>query len=773
MRTIDDSILLEDPILGRVFAAEFARRNAKALTRRGFIKVTGIAGGGLILAFSLKAGAIGKAFAAEEKDTSGGVDLNAFVQVRPDGKVRIYAKNPELGQGVRTSLPMIAAEELDVAWDDVVVEQAWLDEKLFGRQSAGGSMSTPTNWMPLRQVGAAARTMLVAAAAQTWSVPAGEITTSRTKLHHGDKVLTYGDVAEKAAKQPVPEVESLKLKDRSAFSLLGQRITGVDNLKLVTGQPLFSIDVNVPGMVFANYTKAPAFGARVKSANLDRIKQLPGILDAFVLDGQGEDYTSFSPATPIYLPGVAIIGTSTGAVFNAKRELRVEWDKTGPNVSHDSWTAFAKAAAELGKKEEGEAVNGVVGDMAAARKNAKAVVKGFYTFNFVAHAPMEPQACAAHVKDDGTVEIWSSAQLPGQAATAASKLLNVSLESIHLDMKRGGGGFGRRLNCDYMTETVAIAQRVRKPVKLVWTREDDMTHDFFRPGGFNSFTATLDENGKMTGFQDHMIGFSRSGKVPAPRGPATSTPKPPATYFPAVVTPNVRLTQTNLVAFTPTGPWRAPGDCTLAWTVGSFLHEVSTAAKRDHVEFLLGMLGEPRWLDPGNPSAMHTRRTADVIKLAAEKSGWGRKLPSGRALGISFWFCHLGHVASVAEVSVDKQKHIIVHKVWQVADVGPIVNLSGAENQLQGAVIDALSAMRIKVTMEDGAIEQTNFHQYPVRRIVETPEVEVHFIPSEFEPTGLGEPGLPPVGPAVCNAVFSITGERIRTYPVTEQGFTI
>ena len=767
-----DEMLMADPVIGKIFAqAEKAR--AKGVNRRGFIKLTGVAGGGLVLAFSLNGKVIKGAMAA---DMAEGADLNAFIQIKPDNSIRIYAKNPEIGQGVKTSLPQIIADELDADWQSVHVEMAPVDGRRFGGQFAGGSLSIPMNWMSLRQAGAAGRSMLVAAAAKKWKVPAEEIKTGNSMLMHGDKSATYGEMAAAAAKMPAPDPKSLKLKDKSEFTLIGKRLTGVDNHAIVTGQPLFGVDTVVPGMVYANLTQAPQIGAKVKSANLDHVKSMPGIEDAIIMEGAGDPgaFASFNATGAIYLPGVAIIGDSTGAVLAAKKELKVEWDNSGV-VNHDTWTDFVKQAAELGKKE-GDTVTGIAGEPDDAFKTAAKTLDAFYTFKFVTHAQMEPNNCTCWVKDDGTVEIWAPAQLPDQGATAAAAMAGVDKSKVTLHMIRAGGGFGRRLANDYVVESTAISAKIKKPVKLMRTREDDTLHDFFRPGGFNAFRAALDADGKLVGWTDHFISFSPDGKVSAggPPGGGPGGPRGPRkpSYYPANVVDNARITQTNLESLTPTGPMRAPGDNTYGFVVNSFLHEVSTAAGKDHVEYMLDLLGDPRPLGPG-PTAFNTGRTAAVIKKAAEMAGWGRELPKGSGLGIAFFYSHQGHVAHAVEVSVDANKRVTVKKVWSAYDVGPIVNMSGAENQAQGSVVDALSTMALEVNQIDGVIQETNFHQYPMRRINGTPEIEVTFLDTDYPPTGMGEPGIAAFAPAVTNAIFQATGERIRQLPITEQGFKI
>ena len=640
---------------------------AVALSRRTFIKVTGLAGGGLVLALSMGPGA--RKALAQANPASAEATLNPYVQIRPDNTIVLYAKNPEVGQGVKTSLPMIVAEELDADWSKVEVRQAVIDASKYGPQVAGGSTSTPTNWDPLRKAGATARAMLVAAAAKTWNVPAAELTTENSVVRHAksNRSATYGELAEVAATMPVPDATNVQLKPRSSYRLLGKRITGVDNEKIVRGQPLFGIDQKVPGMVYATFTKAPAIGARVKSANLDEIKKLRGVKDAFIVGQQG-DHVGFSPAGAALGSGVAILATTTWAAMQAKKQLKITWDET--DASSDSWTDFRTQARAFAAKPAAAQVLGQAGDVDGAF-GAGRTVEAMYTYHYVSHADLEPQNTTAWFKGD-SIEIWTPSQTPQAAVDAVAALLGLPKEKVTLHQLRGGGGFGRRLANDAVCEAAAISKQAGGvPVKVQWLREDDMTFDYYRPGGFHSFKAAVDKGGKLAAWQGHFITVSRDGK--APMVAANIAP----TEFPANVLANQRMLQSLISSKIPTGPWRAPGSNAIAFAVQSFLHECAVAANRDHVEFLLDVMGEPRFTVKDNLRALHTGRAANVIRTVAERAGWGREMPKGRALGLAFHFSHAGHFAEVAEVSVEANKKVRVHKVWVVADIGPVVNLSG------------------------------------------------------------------------------------------------
>lgn len=741
---VDESLreLMRDVESG---AGSVAFRAVK-LDRRSFLKYTGLMGGGLVLGFSLTT-------PADAAATSGDFTPNAFLRISRNGSILIFNKGPEIGQGIKTAFPLIIAEELDAKWSDVVVEQAPVNPAVYGRQSAGGSRSIPDSWDQLRKAGAVARSMLVSAAAATWKVPVEECSARDSAVWHGKRKLAFGALAAKAAGLPVPDAATVKLKERKDYRLLGKSYTGVDNRKVVTGAPLFGIDQQLPGLKVAVFQRCPATGGKVRSANLDEIKKLAGVRDAFVIEGNGK--------TTEIMPGVAIVADTTWAAFEARRQLKVEWDESA--ASKDSWSALSKRAAELGKQPAGEKTLTSTGAVEDALKGAAKTVSGFYTYPFVSHAPLEPQNCTAW-SHDGIVEFWAPSQTADRALTTVAGALGVPVDKITIHQTRVGGGFGRRLMNDYVCEAGAIAQRFNGPVKLVWTREQDMAHDFFRAGGFHSLAGGVDAAGKLIAWRNHFITFSHDGNNPS-SGADWS-----AEQFPAQNLANYQLSHTLLPLKTPTGPWRAPRSCSVAWVIQSFMHELSAAAGRDHREFLLEVMGEPRLLQGG----LNTGRAADVIRLATEKAGWGRQLPAGHGMGLAFHFSHSGHIAEVAEVSVDANKRVRVHRVVVASDIGPIINMSGANNQCEGAVIDGFSTMLgLEITMENGLIEQSNFHQYPILRMADHPKVEVHFIQSDNPPTGVGEPALPPVAPAICNAIFAATGHRVRTLPLTREGFSI
>lgn len=730
------------------------------INRRSFLKASALAGGGLMLEMTLP---FGQVLAEELGTLVGSGELNAYVKIASDGTITIYSANPEMGQGIKTALPMIIAEEMGAKWEDVVVLQSPIDAERFGGQGAGGSTTIPRSFNLMRQMGATAREMLIGAASESLEVPREELTARDSQVvHTSGQALTFGQLASLAVRQPVPDPDSLTFKDAEDYTIIGTSVSGVDNLVIATGRAEFGIDQVVPDMLFAAYHKCPKIGGVAISFNAAEIRQMPGVVDAFIVPGNGKVQELFS--------GVAIVGTDTWSVFRAKDRLKVEWDY-GP-ASNDSWSGLVRQGAALAGKPGAEVV-AEAGDVEAAFDNpANKVVESYYSYPFVAHLCMEPMNTTAHYRagTDGapdSIEAWVPTQFPSRIPAIMQGLFGVKEDQVTVHQTRLGGGFGRRASAEFVCEAVEISRRAGRPVKLTWTRTDDIYHDYFRVGGFQNVKAAIDPKGKLVAWDQHYIGMTREGR------PVSGSRFSP-TEFPLINLPNARGTKTMIDIATPCGPWRAPGSNTHAFVVQSFIHELAHAAGRDHLEFLIEMMGERRWQEPGNVRALNTGRAIDVISLAAEKAGWGKPLPAGRGLGLAFYFSHAGHVAEVADVSVDANRNLQVHKVTVAVDVGPIINMSGATTQVQGAVIDGLSTMVYqKITMEDGRIEQANFHQYPVLRIAQAPAVDVHFIQSDNPPTGIGEPGLPPLAPAVGNAIFAASGIRVRSMPLVEEGFTL
>ena len=732
-------------------------------TRRDFLRVTSLAGGGLLIATHLEALETASRFAAPN---AADFAPNAFIRITPDGLVTITAKNPEIGQGVKTMLPMLIAEELDVDWKNVRIQQADYDPTKFQAQSVGGSTATPNNWLPMRRVGAATRAMIVGAAAQAWSVPASEITTAAGfAMHAGsNRREPYTAFLDRAAGITPPALDAVALKDPKNFSIIGTRKHNVDNAAIVTGKPIYGIDVSLPGMLHAVYVKCPVFAGKVASANVDEIKREPGIRHAFVIEPAAN--------TPLdgLLGGVAIVGDTWWHAQRARAKLKVTWDE-GATASQ-STASFAARAAELATQAPA-AVLRSDGDVDAALASSAKRVDAEYYYPFLAHVAMEPMTTTAQFAN-GKMEIWSSTQ-NGSGRALTSRLLGIPETDITIHFMRAGGGFGRRIQNDYMVEAAAIAQRVPgTPVKLLWSREDDVQHDMYRPAAWHRFSAGVDAGGKLKAWKTHFITFGEKGRDQQGNevDRFARAANIGALEFPARFAPAFSLGWSYIPFGIPTGFLRAPGSNGIAFAFQCFLDEVAVAAGRDPMEFRLDLLDDPM-VGESPQQAWSAERMRGVVALVADKSQWAsrsKSLPKGTGLGTAFYFSHRGYFAEVVQATVSREGRLKVDKVWVAGDIGSqVINPSNAENQVQGSVIDGLSeAMHQEITIDKGRVVQANFNDYPIMRMRESPpEIEVHWRVTDNPPTGLGEPALPPAPPALCNAIYAATGKRIRSLPLT------
>ncbi len=727
--------------------------NIQQLNRRRFLQLTGIASGGLIL---------GVTAGCSERGTltaKGSFAPNAFLTVAPDNQITLYVPNPEMGQGVNTSLAMIIAEEMDASWADVRVEAAPIDPARFGFQGAQGSLSILAAWKTLRRAGATARAMLLAAGAQQLEVSESDLRISAGIVSHpaSSRQLSFGELVATAANQRKPIKYFLTFKEPTEYKLLGTSVPSIDADTIVRGEQRFSIDHQLPNMRYAVYAKAPNRGASLQQENLEtqlaEIRALPDIEEVFAIAGDNNREG--------LCPGIAIVANNTWSALNARAALKASWANDGPTDSWSNSRTQALAAAD----SDGPIKVAQLGDVSSALAAAKTQVKATYSYHFIAHAQLEPLCCTAWLHDQ-QLELWCASQAPDSARDQAANLVGIPNTQVHLHQLRGGGAFGRRLYHDLILEATAIAKQLKHPVKLIRSREDDMHSEFHRGGGFHHMQAGLDSDNQLLAWRDHFVSFSSNG-TRGVRGGNIS-----ANEFPIPLVTNTNVTQSLLDWQTPVGNCRSPGANVFAFISQSFLGELSATAGVDHLDFLLTLLGEPRWLDSGNFDSLNTERAAAVLVAAAKLGGWGTPMPANQGLGLAFHFSHGGYFAEVAKVFVSDDKQLKVQEVSVVGDVGPIINLSGARAQCEGSIMDGLSIlMGQKITLENGVSEQTNFDNYPVLRIPQAPTINIEFLQTWDKPSGLGEPALPPLAPAVSNAIFAATGDRVRTLPFSEAGY--
>ena len=733
------------------------------INRRSFLKVSALAGGGMLLTFSWAEGITppsGDAATLAEEWS----ELNSYIKIKANGVVTLMAPNPEFGSNVKTSLPMMLADELDVDWKNVIVEQADFYPERFARQFTGGSQSVRQAWKPLRTAGATARQMIVNAAAETWSVPASEITTSAGELLHksSGKKAGYGEMASKAATMEVPK--DVTLKKVNEFKIIGTSKKNVEGHGIVTGKPLFGMDYKAEGMLIAMIAHPPAFGKKVKSVNDAAAKAMPGIKDVFIIKTLADDYERNGFDTTTFTELVVVAGNSTWEVMNAKKALKVEWENnTESSVVVDGFGGKQTVKIPAGLEstqghnarmvEMGKQPAKVLrkdGDPEKAFQSAAKVLERTYTAPYLAHNTMEPVNCFANVTTD-KAEIYGPTQAPEFIARTISARLGLPKEKIHIKLARMGGGFGLRAYCHHMVEAAVISQKLNAPVKMVYTREDDMTYGIYRPTYTATYKAALDKDNNLIAFQ------VRGGGIPEHAVHANR--------FPAGAVDNYLAEGWSLESNITIGAFRAPRSNFIAGAEQSFLDELAELAGKDPIAFRLDLLERAKNKPVGTNNDYDADRYAGVLKLVREKSKWTESQPNVHR-GVSAYFCHNTYVAEVLDLEVKKNTPVI-NKVYAAVDCGIVVNPDSAANMSEGGIVDGIgNALFGEMTFVDGVPQKNNFHQYRLIRQKEAPKaIEVHFVQNEFDPTGLGEPLFPPVFGALANALYKATGKRYYNQP--------
>jgi isoquinoline 1-oxidoreductase subunit beta len=726
-----------------------------AFSRREFLRTSAAGGAALVVGFRLSGRARAGQAPEQEKKTPNPFD--AWVRITPDNRVTLILGKSEMGQGIMTALPMILAEELCVDWKNVKVEQAPTNPKIY-ELGTGGSGSVAGSWLPLRRAGAAAREMLIAAAAQKWEVGGDTCKAVDGQVVHGNpkRYLSYGELVEAAAKLPIPNFNTVPLKNSDDFTLLGHDMRRYEARAKATGTAVFGIDSRVPGMLYAVVARCPVVGGKLVSFDAAKAKAVPGVRDviAFETSGRGASTTG----------GVAVLATNSWAAMQGRNALEVKWDfgAAAKESSAGLHEQFLANAAKPGKivRNDGDA------DTVLASSSKK--MEAAYEFPFAAHACMEPMNCTVAVRPDGA-EAWVPTQAPQWAQAVIAEATKLPPEKVIVHTTLMGGGFGRRYQADFVMEAAQVAKSAGKPVMVLWTREDDMQHDFYRPASYHKMQGTLDANGNLAAWKHFQTSTSIAAKW---RQDGAEKPEQGEFGTGSTIpyqTPSIRIEYTLAESSVPRAWWRSVEHSTSGFVVESFIDELATAAGQDPLAFRLKLIGGDRKIplfDAEKEPPLDTARLKGVLQLAAEKAGWGKPLPKGQGHGIAAFYSFDSYTAAVAEVSV-KDGAVKLERLVYAVDCGRPINPEGVRAQVESAAIYGLSAASYDaITISGGRVEQGNFNDYRMPRMNDAPKTEVYVVMSKEEPTGIGEPGLPVMAPAMCNAIFAATGKRVRRLPI-------